>query len=71
MLANRIDEWERQIADKAMHEGEYKVIHRLLTKKFGELPNWAIEKLQSASSQELHKYEDHFLDAKTLEQVFS
>lgn len=71
VLANRIEEWERQITDKAMHVGEYKVIHRLLTKKFGELPNWAVEKLQSASSQELQKYEDRFLDAETLEQVFS
>ena len=51
MLANRIDEWERQITDKAMQvgrsegieqgieqgvvQGEQKAISRLLTKKFG------------------------------------
>lgn len=82
MLANRIDEWERQITDKAMQvgrsegieqgvvQGEQKVISRLLTKKFGELPDWTVEKLQPATSQELEKYEDNFLDAETLEQVF-
>ncbi len=86
VLANRIDEWERQITDKAMQvgysegiqkgieqgvvQGEQKVISRLLTKQFGELPGWAVEKLQSAASQELEKYEDNFLDAKTLKQVF-
>ncbi|WP_028302375.1 DUF4351 domain-containing protein [Oceanospirillum beijerinckii] len=78
VFANRIDEWERQITDKTMQvgrsegivQGEQMLISRLLTKKFGELPDWAVEKLQSASPQELEKYEDNFLDAETLEQVF-
>jgi len=34
------------------------------------LPDWAVEKLQSATPQEFEKYEDNFLDAETLEQVF-
>ncbi|MBB1489648.1 DUF4351 domain-containing protein [Oceanospirillum sediminis] len=71
VLANRIDEWERQIADKAMHEGEQKLISRQLTKKFGALPAWANEKLLSASSEQLDIYGDKLLDAETLEQVFS
>ena len=82
VLANRIDEWERQITDKAMQvgrsegieqgvvQGEQKLISRQLTKRFGALPAWANEKLLSASPEQLDIYGDRLLDAETLEQVF-
>ena len=82
MLANRIDEWERQITDKAMQvgrsegieqgvvQGEQKLISRQLTKKFGSLPVWVNDKLLSASPEQLDIYGDRLLDAETLEQVF-
>jgi len=86
VLANRIDEWERQITDKAMQagrsegieqgieqgvvQGEQKLISRQLTKKFGSLPVWVNEKLLSASPEQLDIYGDRLLDAETLEQVF-
>ena len=82
VLANRIDEWERQITDKAMQageskgiqkgvvQGEQKLISRQLTKKFGSLPVWVNEKLLLASPEQLDIYGDRLLDAETLEQVF-
>ena len=86
VLANRIDEWERQITDKAMQvgrsegieqgieqgvvQGEQKLISRQLTKKFGSLPVWVNDKLLSASPEQLDIYGDRLLDAETLEQVF-
>jgi hypothetical protein len=44
---------------------------RLLERRFGALPQWATEKLSSATEQELSAWSDSILTAPTLEAVFN
>jgi flagellar biosynthesis/type III secretory pathway protein FliH len=51
-------------------EGEALVVQRLLTRRFGPLPEWVQARLRSASSEELETWADRVLDATRLEDVF-
>ena len=52
-------------------EGESKLLKRLLERRFGALPAWAIEKLSGASEQTLEAWGEAVLTASTLEAVFN
>lgn len=43
---------------------------RMLRRRFGPLPEWAQQRLRSASSEELETWADRVLDAQRLEDVF-
>ena len=58
---------ERQ---EGRQEGESKFLQRLLTKRFGPLPKWVIERLQQAGIEQLELWGDRVLDARTLANVF-
>ncbi|GAB3314555.1 hypothetical protein GCM10027428_15730 [Haliea atlantica] len=51
-------------------EGERHVLERQLTRRFGELPAWATERLASATAQQLEAWADEVLVAGSLEEVF-
>jgi len=46
------------------------VIVRLLNRRFGELPSWVAETLNSALPERLEQWSENILFADTLEQVF-
>lgn len=48
-------------------EGQREMLARLLTKRFGELPSWAAERVAHASAEQLEAYLDAVLTASTLE----
>ena len=50
--------------------GEVKVLKKLLEKRFGSLPTWAIDKLENAAEQELDIWSESILTAETLIAVF-
>lgn len=50
--------------------GEVKVLKKLLEKRFGSLPTWAINKLENAAEQELDTWSEPILSAETLMAVF-
>ena len=50
--------------------GEVKVLKKLLEKRFGSLPTWAIDKLENAAEQELDIWSESILTAETLNAVF-
>jgi len=50
--------------------GEVKVLKKLLEKRFGSLPTWAIDKLENAAEQELDTWSESILSAETLMAVF-
>ena len=50
--------------------GEVKVLKKLLEKRFGSLPTWAIDKLENAAGQELDIWSESILTAETLNAVF-
>ncbi|WP_370551981.1 DUF4351 domain-containing protein [Haliea sp. E1-2-M8] len=51
-------------------EGERKVLRRQLTRRFGERPAWAAERLDAASAVELEAWAEEILDAGSLEELF-
>ena len=52
-------------------EGKAELLERLLTKKFGALPDAVRSQLMSASDDELNEWSEAVLIAKTLGEVFS
>jgi Domain of unknown function (DUF4351) len=51
-------------------EGESKLLRKQLERRFGELPTWAIDKLNSAAEQDLESWGEAVLTAPTLDAVF-
>ena len=51
-------------------EGERLLLERLLTRRFGPLPEWTSRKLEEATLAQLEKWGDAILDAPSLEAVF-
>ncbi len=65
-LAERLDTW----AQKHEQRGEALLLQRLLTRRFGALPNDMVGKIAAATSVELELWGDRVLDAGSLEEVF-
>ncbi len=51
-------------------EGESKLLRRQLARRFGALPAWASDKLNSAEEQDLESWAEAVLTAPTLDAVF-
>ncbi len=47
------------------------ILKRQLTRRFEKLPDWAEERLEKASRDELEHWADRVIDAESLEQVFA
>ena len=56
---------------KGMVKGQYTLLKRMLERRFGLLPEWASEKLESAKTKELEAWSDAIFTAPTLEAVFN
>ena len=59
----------RRTAD-IQQKGEAKLLVRLLTRRFGELPAVVREQIAAADSDTLEQWGDLVLDARSLEEVF-
>ncbi|NJO18020.1 MAG: DUF4351 domain-containing protein [Thioploca sp.] len=55
---------------KGKLKGEALILQRQLTKRFGSLPQWAVEKIAQAQNEQLEQWSLQLLDAETLEEVF-
>ncbi len=53
----------------AEKRGQAAVLRRLLTQRFGPLPDWAEARLDNSTRDELLQWTDRFLDAADLEGV--
>jgi predicted transposase YdaD len=60
---------EEQGRAKWRVEAELKILHGLLTHRFGRLPLWARKRLESATTRQLEAWSLKLLDAKKLEDV--
>ena len=56
---------------KGRQEGEQILLQRMLTRRFGELPDWAQKRLLQASPEQLEQWADRLLDVPTLDGVFN
>lgn len=50
--------------------GERRVLQRLLSKRFGELPDWVGKKLEAADTEQLAAWTDEILTVDTLDELF-
>ncbi|MGP5144710.1 DUF4351 domain-containing protein, partial [Vreelandella alkaliphila] len=50
--------------------GERRVLQRLLSKRFGELPDWVGAKLEAADTEQLEAWTDEILTAHSLDELF-
>ncbi|MAL94210.1 MAG: hypothetical protein CME40_03905 [Haliea sp.] len=56
--------------EKGQKQGQCRTLQRLLTRRFGELPEWATERLAAATAEQLEAWADEILVAGSLEEVF-
>lgn len=57
--------------ERGRAEGEARVLERLLTRRFGPLPEAIAERLYRADVETLDRWSDRILDARTLDGVFA
>ena len=81
-LAERFDQWAQQYEQRGKlvgwqegrlegeQTGEARLLQRLLTRRFGALPADYVARIRAASSEQLERWSDQVLDAKTLAEVF-
>lgn len=74
MLAERIDEWNRQVLEtgrqEGRQEGEARVVLRLLEEKFGALDDRSRERVRVADAERLLDWSARILKARRLQDVF-
>jgi len=74
LIEARMQEWEegwlREGREQGLREGEAQLLQRLLERRFGELPDWAKERLTEASPTQLERWADRLLDIDSLDSLF-
>ena len=50
--------------------GERRVLQCLLSKRFGDLPEWVGEKLEAANTEQLEEWTDEILSTNSLDELF-
>jgi hypothetical protein len=79
LLAERVVEWteqwkqegRREGLQEGRQEGRRETLTRQLQRRFGALPPWAQERVQSGSDANLDLWLDRVLDAASLEEVLT
>jgi len=61
---------ERMSIEKGRQEGERVLLRRLLTQRFGPLPDGVEQQLHAATVPDLERWADRVLDAQHLDEVF-
>jgi predicted transposase YdaD len=82
MLSQRIEKWAKEFqaegerkgramgVEEGRLEGQARVLDRLLTRRFGDLPAWVRERLGSATEAQLESWTEAVLDAPSLTAIF-
>jgi Domain of unknown function (DUF4351) len=55
--------------EQGIEQGMNTLLQELLTEKFGVLPEWTIQRLQTASADQLHAWAKRLLHEDTLESI--
>lgn len=67
---NSFERGVQQGIQQGVQQGEVTVLKRQLTRRYGALPKWAVERLEEATSDELETWAERLLEAGSLEEVF-
>ena len=74
MLEQRVvewtEEWKREGERDGFRKGEASLLRRQLEYKFGALPAWTRDRLESATTEQLTGWGERLLTAPSLEEVF-
>ncbi len=70
MLAERVPIWEEELREEGRQQGESKLLQRLLSKRFGELPDSVRARLKGATAEQLEHWGEELLDAASLNEMF-
>jgi len=72
ILENKVlgREYKRGLQE-GRQEGELRVLRRQIEKRFGPIPGWAEERLQTRSTPELDDVIERVLDARSLEDLLN
>ncbi len=62
-------EGKQQGKQEGKQEGEYLILSRLLTRRFGVLPDWAQTRLITASAEQLEQWSERLFEATNLENL--
>ncbi len=65
-----IDKYIEQGMKQGMQQGQYKILSAQLISRFGNLPQWAHEKIENADGNTLEQWSIRLLSAKKLDEVF-
>ncbi|MGM0785810.1 MAG: Rpn family recombination-promoting nuclease/putative transposase, partial [Pseudomonadota bacterium] len=68
-LENLVKKERLEGRQEGRQEGERRLLQRLLRKRFGELPEWAMQKLEAAEADQLEAWADEVLVADSLEEL--
>lgn len=75
---NTVERYERRMAveeglqiglEKGRQEGRQEALQNLVQIKFGELPDWALQRLQQATQKQIEDWTAAILTAESLEQM--
>ena len=68
-----VREWKQQGMElgeqKGMQKGEVTVLKRLILRRYGSLPQWAVMRLEQADTSQLEEWSERIFDAQTLEEL--
>jgi len=57
--------------NEGMQQGEAQALKKLVQLKFGQLPDWAEEQINTASLEQLETWIEHILTAESLENLLN
>jgi predicted transposase YdaD len=66
-----LEEGRKEGLKEGLKEGRQEVLGKLLSLKFGELPDWAAQRLRAADDTDLARWTERVLTAPTLDDVFA
>ena len=61
----------QQGIQQGMQQGKYGLLERILVSRFGPLPEWAMQRLGAASSEQLDRWAERVLMAESIQGVLS
>lgn len=66
-----MDSWEQRGLQRGEQMGQQAVFLRLLRRKFGELPDSLVARVEGADTASLERWVDRLLPARSVEEVFA
>jgi flagellar biosynthesis/type III secretory pathway protein FliH len=66
-----IQQGVQQGIQQGVQQGRYVLLERILTRRFGTLPDWAQQRLKAAPSEQLDRWAERVLEAESLQGVIT